>query len=416
MIIKKEPWDPFKARLEFPAFELEPLNQLAYLDSAATSQRLAVALNAERDMYLTANGNAKRGGHPLAEAATLIQQKARETVAEFCHVKSDQVIFTSSATASINLAAQSLEGMDLKGKIILTTELEHHSNFLPWMQLAQRKGASFEVLALAEDLDEVELQENAVALASRPEVALLAITAQSNVTGAAPKKLRDIIAAAKSVGAITLVDASQAVAHGQWPKDLWEADMVVFSAHKLYASLGTGVLIVRPEMLQLMKPSLFGGGMVATLKQSADHSWAARWFNGVEQFESGSQNTASLASLTAAIEHLKGWDRGALLQHEKALSDWTRTQLKRLPGITVIGSGASEGIVSFYASWAHAHDVGSILDAQGVCVRTGHHCAMPLMQSLKVTACVRASFGPYSTWTDARRLIEGVMSAHRRFK
>lgn len=406
-------WDPLAARRLFPAFSQEPMSSLAYLDSAATGQRLACALAAERDFYLDANANARRGAHLLAARATEIHERGRASVAAFCSVAPEQVIFAQSATMAINTLALALPSKARLGpaRSVICSELEHHSNFLPWMELARRTGSAFEALQASAqgELD----QQRSVERLSRPDVALFAISAQSNVTGEAPPT-RALIAAARAAGAIAVVDAAQAVAHGEWPSDLWGADFAVFSGHKIYATFGAGVLVAREGALDGLSPALFGGGMVSDVSIGADGQWRARWSSSVERFEPGTQNTAAVAALGAALEEVGEWDRGQLRAHEAALSSWSARELSGIPGVRVFGGSA--GIVAFHASWAHAHDIGTELDARGVAIRVGHHCAMPLIKRLGVSACSRASFGPYSSQQDAIRLIEGVQAARRRFE
>lgn len=410
----KAAWDPLSARSRFPAFESEPLKSLAYLDSAATGQRLGSALEAEERFYLSSNANARRGAHLLASLATQAQEGARERVARFCQARPEETVFAASATMAINIAARAMgkaAGLG-PGKTVICTELEHHSNFLPWMELARESGAGFEALPVNE---EGELDEAAcVERLSRPDVALFAASALSNVTGAAPP-LRALMKAAKSAGALTLADGAQAIAHGEaWPADRWGADCAVFSGHKAYATFGAAAWLASEELLDRLEPSWFGGGMVSDVSDKGA-GWKARWSKGVAKFEPGTQNTASLSALAAALDEMSGWDREALREHEAALARWTAEELAKIPGVRVLGAAEkTEGVASFHASWAHAHDIGTALDARGVAIRVGHHCAMPLMRRWGIAACSRASFGPYSTREEAERLVEGVLFAKRR--
>lgn len=407
-------WDPERARERFPAFESEPLRGLAYLDSAATGQRLGSALAAQERFYLTQNANARRGAHALAALATEAQESARARVAAFCKAKPEETLFAPSATMAINALARALgvaAGLG-PGKTVVCSELEHHSNFLPWMEIARQSGAAFEVLPV-DELGRLSEAAGAERL-SRPDVAILAISALSNVTGCAPPT-RALIAAAKSAGALTLVDAAQAIAHGEpWPEDRWGADCAVFSGHKAYAPFGVGVWLASEELQARLEPSLWGGGMVSDVALK-DGVWRARWSRGPAKFEPGTQDSAAQSALGAALEEMRGWDAQALRQHEAELARWSAAELGRIPGVRILGDAqALEGMVSFHADWAHAHDIGTALDARGVLIRVGHHCAMPLMRRWGVSACSRASFGPYSTQQEARRLVEAVEFARRR--
>jgi cysteine desulfurase/selenocysteine lyase len=373
------PFDPEAIRRQF-AFFGSPKPPI-YLDSAATTQKPAVVLDAVRRFYETENGSAYRGLHPLAEAATARWEEARATVGEFLNAPSPAwIVFTKSATESLNLLARSLGTGWKRGDAVVASALEHHSNLVPWFQLKESAGIDVRVLP-CDDEGALDLAALDGFLADG-RVKLVAVTAQSNVLGVRPD-LPAIIAKAKAAGALTCVDAAQAVSHGPIDVAALGCDFLVFSGHKAFAPTGVGVLCARPDLLAAMPPFLGGGGMVRDVSEEgfvpADVP---------ERFEAGTLPIGEAVGLMAALRWMRALPRGEVGAHERTLLE-DALALGEIPGARLLGprdSSKRHGCLSFTIDGLHAHDLADQLAARGFCLRSGHHCAEPLHRRLGLAA------------------------------
>lgn len=412
-----------KIKSEFPIFSrlIRGDQPLIYLDSAATSQKPIVVLDAERDFYTKHNAAAHRGAHQLAEEATELFEGARSKVARFLNAKSEnEIIFTKSATESINLLAYSLGNAKPgskfhieKGDRIVVSEMEHHANLIPWQELAARTGAELKWLGVTDEgrLDLSNLEE---IIDKRTKV--VALTHQSNVLGTindfngAISQVKNRI---KEVGALFLVDACQSVPHLKVDVQALGADFLTFSGHKAVGPTGVGVLWGRNELLDEMPPFLTGGSMIVNVTMES-----ATYLPAPKRFEAGVPNMAQAVGLGAAVDYLEKISLDAIHQQELSLTKKAIEGLKQIPGLSIIGPedlvdrGA---VVSFAVAGVHPHDLGQALDQYGIAVRTGHHCAWPLMRRYKVVATTRASFYLYNSESDVDALIEGVARARKYF-
>ncbi|NDB08389.1 MAG: cysteine desulfurase [Actinobacteria bacterium] len=390
---------------------------LIYLDSGATSQKPVAVIEAESDFYRLHNSAVHRGAHLIAEEATDIYEGARIKVARFIGAESaDEVIFTKSATESINLLAYSLGQSDTKssfhlkpGASIVVSELEHHANLIPWQELAKRSGASLRWFPATED-GRLDLSNLDQVIDSSTKI--VALTHQSNVTGAITP-LSEIVKQAKSVGALTILDSCQSVPH--FPVDVRELgiDFLAFSGHKMVGPTGIGVLWGRKELLNQISPFLFGGSMVTSVSMTE-----ATFADTPRKFEAGVPNMAGAAGLSAAVDYLESLGMEAIHQHELSLNDYALAQLKEIAGLRLIGpyENIDRGAVfSFTLEGIHPHDVGQSLDDRGIAVRTGHHCAWPLMKKFGISGTTRASFYLYNSLEDVDRLVEGIYETQRFF-
>jgi cysteine desulfurase/selenocysteine lyase len=375
---------------------------LVYLDSGATSQRYAGALDAEREFSERVNAAVHRGAHQLSEEATDAYEGARRAVARFIGGQEDEVVFTKNATEGLNLVAygfsNSVAGQPKdprltlgEGDEILITEMEHHANLVPWQELALRTGATLRWVGVTDEgrLDLSQLEE---LLSERTKV--LAFTHVSNVLGTI-NPVRELVDAARSVGAVTVLDACQSAPHLTLDLDALGVDFAAFSGHKMYGPTGVGVLWGRGELLAAMPPFLTGGSMIETVRMEAT-TYAAP----PQRFEAGSPNSAQAVGLGAAIEWLDSLGLDRVAAHEHALTERLLAGLAERPWVRVVGPVTAQdrvGAVSFDVAGVHAHDVGQVLDDTGVGVRVGHHCAWPLHRRMGVTATTRATLAVYTT-------------------
>jgi cysteine desulfurase/selenocysteine lyase len=375
---------------------------LVYLDSGATSQRYAGALDAEREFSERVNAAVHRGAHQLSEEATDAYEGARRAVARFIGGQEDEVVFTKNATEGLNLVAygfsNSVAGQPKdprltlgEGDEILITEMEHHANLVPWQELALRTGATLRWVGVTDEgrLDLSQLEE---LLSERTKV--LAFTHVSNVLGTI-NPVRELVDAARSVGAVTVLDACQSAPHLTLDLDALGVDFAAFSGHKMYGPTGVGVLWGRGELLAAMPPFLTGGSMIETVRMEAT-TYAAP----PQRFEAGSPNSAQAVGLGAAIEWLDALGLDRVAAHEHALTERLLAGLAERPWVRVVGPVTAQdrvGAVSFDVAGVHAHDVGQVLDDTGVGVRVGHHCAWPLHRRMGVTATTRATLAVYTT-------------------
>jgi cysteine desulfurase/selenocysteine lyase len=396
-------------RAEFPALSGTVHGKpLVYLDTAASALKPRAVLDAERLFLETDYANVHRGVHTLSQRATDAFEAARETVRRHIGAaRSDEIVFTSGATDGINLVAYAWGGSQLQpGDVVLVTRMEHHANLVPWQLVAEQTGAQLAVVELTEqgELDEADFQSK---LELNPR--LVAFTAVSNVLGTVNEVAR-WTQAAHAVGARVLVDACQAIAHGGIDVSVWGADFVVFSAHKIYGPTGIGVLYGRAEVLADLPPWRGGGDMIDQVDLERGTTFAPPPF----RFEAGTPHISGAIGLAAALEWHAALGAEAVATHEARLLAHAEAGLRSIDGVRLIGTAPSRiGVVSFLLGAHHPYDVGTLLDARGIAVRTGHHCAQPLMAKWGLPGTVRASFGVYTTEDEVDALIDGVRRAAR---
>ena len=397
--MQNNPW-----RKDFPIFSAdENGNRLVYLDSAATTQHPTQVLDAVTHYYLHDNANPHRGVYELAMRATDAHEGARHRVAQFFHAGDDEMIFTQNTTESLNLVAYSY-GMHFlhAGDEIVLSVAEHHSNLVPWQRVATAVGAKLVYLYPGADgrLPDEELEQKITS-----KTRLVAIGMVSNVLGLrAP--VEKIVARAHAVGAVVVLDCAQSAPHTPVDVKKLDVDFAACSAHKLYAPMGMGALYVRKEILDKMPPFLSGGDMIGSV-----HEQTATWAEGPRKFEAGTRNVGGEVGFAAALDYMDGIGWETLEKHEHALLDRMLTGMRTLPWLTVYGEPTANGrygVVSFNVQDVHPHDVATILDAGGVAVRAGHHCAQPLMEFLGIGSCCRASVAIYNDEEDIDALLNNL--------
>ncbi|WP_295777040.1 SufS family cysteine desulfurase [uncultured Microbacterium sp.] len=377
---------------------------LAYLDSAATSQKPLAVLDAERDFLTHANAAVHRGAHTLAAEATELFEDARATVAGFVGARPEQLVWTSGATMGLNLVAYSIgnAGLVRPGDEIVTTAIEHHANLIPWQELAARTGA---VLRHIPAHDDGTLDMDAAASLITARTRVVAFTHVSNVLGIV-NPVAELIALAQGVGAITVMDACQSAPHLPLDLPALGVDLAVFSGHKMLGPYGVGGLYGRTPVLEALPPFLTGGSMITTVTLDG-----AEYLPPPQRFEAGTQPVGPAIGLAAAVRYLDDIGLDRIHAHEGMLAQRMHAGLAEIPGIRLLGDAAGVervGLWAFDVDGVHAHDAGQYLDALGIAVRVGHHCAAPLHSRYGVTASVRASTALYNTTDDVDRLIEAV--------
>ncbi|MCV7064579.1 cysteine desulfurase [Mycolicibacterium farcinogenes] len=402
--------DLARIRADFPILSrvMRGGKQLAYLDSGATSQKPLQVLDAEREFLTTSNGAVHRGAHQLMEEATDAYEQGRADIASFVGAEPDELVFTKNATESLNLVAYVLGDKRFEhavgpGDVIVTTELEHHANLIPWQELAQRTGATLRWYGVTEDgridLDSLQLDER---------VKVVAFSHHSNVTGAiAP--VAELVSRAKAVGAITVLDACQSVPHQPVDFRALDVDFAAFSGHKMLGPTGIGVLYGRANLLNAMPPFITGGSMIETVTMEQ-----TTYAPAPQRFEAGTPMTSQVVGLAAAARYLRDIGMDAVEAHEAELVAAALDGLASVPGVRIIGPQSIEhrgSPVSFVVDGIHAHDVGQVLDDEGVAVRVGHHCAWPLHRRFGIAATARASFAVYNTLDEVDRLVAGIKRA-----
>ena len=406
-------YDVAAVRRDFPILNREVNGRpLVYLDNAATSQKPRSVIQALVDYYENYNANVHRGAHTLAVEATEAYEGARRRIAAFINAPSpESVIFVRNTTEAINLVAQTWAMATVRrGDRIVVTEMEHHSNLVPWQHVAQQTGAELRLMAIDADyqLDLSDLDELV-----GPSTRLVAMPHMSNVLGTIVP-VREIVEAAHRVGALVLVDGAQSVPH--MPVDVQEldCDFLAFSGHKMLGPTGIGVLYVRPEVLEQMEPFLRGGEMVLEVTYET-----ATWNHLPMKFEAGTPNIADAIALGAAVDYLTSLGMENVRQHELELTRYALERFSELEEVITYGPADAArrgGVVSFYMSDVHPHDIGQVLDHSGIAIRAGHHCAMPLVRSrLHVPATARASFYLYNTEAEIDALIDGLEETLRFF-
>ncbi|WP_429070597.1 aminotransferase class V-fold PLP-dependent enzyme [Aeromonas dhakensis] len=392
-----------RLRSQFPALAQEVNGHpLVYLDNAATTQKPQAVLDAINHYYRADNANVHRAAHALSGRATRAFEDARETVARFINApRSHEVIWTRGTTEAINLVAHSWGMSELKaGDEIILSTLEHHANIVPWQLVAQRTGAVIRVIPLDERGD---LDLAAYRAMLGPRTRLVSVAHVSNALGTV-NPVKEIVAAAKAAGALTLIDGAQAVAHLEVDVQAIGCDFYAFSGHKLYGPTGIGVLWGRTELLERMPPWQAGGEMIDRV------SFSGTTFNTLPfKFEAGTPHIAGAIGLAAAIDFVMEQDRGVLASHEAALSDYLVAGLQQVPGLRLVGEpGQRAGAVSFLLRDIHPQDAATLLDMQGIALRVGHHCAMPLMESLGIGGTMRASLACYNNRDDVDALLAAL--------
>ena len=395
--------DVDRVRKDFPVLEREVHGKpLAYLDNAATSQKPRAVIDALTHYYSRYNANIHRGVHTLSEEATVAYEAARDKVRDFIRApSSEEIVFTRGTTEAINLVAQSyLRPRVREGDEILISQMEHHSNIVPWQLLREQTGAVLKVAPINER-GEIELEQFSNLLG--PRTRFVALAHVSNALGTI-NMVQEMVRLARERGVPVLLDGAQAVPH--LPVDVQElgCDFYAVSGHKMYAPTGIGALYGRRELLEEMGPYQGGGEMILSV------TFEKTIYNRVpHKFEAGTPNIAGAIGLGTAIEYLLGLDLQAVRAHEDEVLEYATEEVSKVPSVRLIGTAASKtGVLSFLLGEIHAHDVGTVLDQEGIAVRTGHHCAQPVMDRFGVTATARASFAVYNTTEEVDRLVEGL--------
>lgn len=377
---------------------------VVYLDNAATTQKPRQVIDALVDFYSTTNANVHRGTHHLSREATRLFEAARETVARFVNATlPSEIIFTRGTTESINLVASILTDTLHEGDEVVISALEHHSNIVPWQMACLHKSAVLKIIPLAAD---GMLDMEAYRKMLNPRTKMVAIGHISNALGTI-NPVREMISAAKAVGALTLVDGAQGIAHGPVDMKQLGCDFYAFSGHKMYGPMGIGVLYARQELFEKLPPYQFGGEMIEKV------SFDKTTFNVPPyKYEAGTPNVADAVGLAVAIDYLEALGWGFVKEKEQSLLDYAMQQLSLIPGMKIFGSAANKSaIVSFHIEGTHFYDLGTLLDHMGIALRTGNHCAQPLMDVLGITGTLRASFVFYNTFAEIDLLAEALSKA-----
>ena len=411
-------FDALAIRTDFPIFDrtIRDGKRLVYLDSGATSQKPQSVIDAEVDFYRLHNAAVHRGAHQLAEEATDIYEGARATVAAFIGARVDEVVFTKSATESLNLVAYAMGNASpgsrfhlTSGDSIVVTEMEHHANLIPWQQLSARTGAT---LSWFEVTPEGRLDLSNINSVITEKTKVVALTHQSNVLGTI-NPLDAIIKRAHEVGAAVVLDACQSVPHMKVDVSALGVDFLAFSGHKALGPTGVGVFWGRSELLAELPPFLTGGSMIETVTMTT-----ATWAPAPRKFEAGVPNMAQAAGLAAALDYLSSVGLDRVHAHEIELTRYLLGKFSEIDDLKIIGPSTTEsrgGSVSFTFGDIHPHDLGQFLDSQGIAVRTGHHCAWPLNRKMGVPATTRASLYLYNTVQDCDALVAGILDAQKYF-
>ena len=394
-------------RNDFPIFRDHP--SLVYLDNAATTQKPSCVIEAVRRFYETENANPLRGLYDLAQRATAAYEESREAVAGFIGAASpEEIIFTRNASESLNLVAYSYGTFLKEGDEILISVMEHHSNLIPWQQLAERSGA---LLKFLECDAEGRITEKAFRAALTPKTRIVSMTQISNVLGVR-SDIKTFVRLAHEAGAVFVCDGAQSVPHIPVNVRDLDVDFLAFSGHKVLAPMGIGVLYGKKALLEKMPPFLTGGEMIEYVTRES-----ATWAELPHKFEAGTVNAAGAVGLRAAIEYYNRTGFDAIVKREEALGELAFDALSSVPHLHIMGSDQAKehnGIFSFSLDGVHPHDIAEILNADGVCIRAGHHCAQVLMQHMKTPSTVRASLAFYNREEDIERLAQSLKTVRRR--
>lgn len=396
-------FDVDRVRRDFPILHQEVHGKpLAYLDNAATSQKPRAVIDAITNYYLTDNANIHRGVHTLSERATLAYERGRESVGRFLNAReSREIVFVRGTTEAINLVAHAYARPLLKpGDEIVVSVLEHHSNFVPWKMACEATGARLKVVPIS-DAGELLLDEYERLLGDRTR--LVALNHVSNALGTI-NPAAEIVRLAHARGIPVLLDGAQAVPHMPVDVQALDCEFYAFSGHKLFGPTGIGALYAKAALLDRMPPWQGGGDMISSVTLEE-----VRYNTAPAKFEAGTPDIAGVVGLAAAIDYLGRIDLAGAAGHEAALARYAEDRLARIPGVTIVGRARQKAaVVSFVMSSAHPHDIGTILDQEGVAIRTGHHCCQPLMHRLGVAATARASLAFYNTKDDVDRLVAAL--------
>jgi cysteine desulfurase / selenocysteine lyase len=419
--------DVAKIRADFPILSrtVRDGKPLVYLDSGATSQRPRQVLDAERHFLETSNAAVHRGAHALAEEATDAYESARERIAAFVGADLHEVVFTKNATEGINLVAYAMgnasvgEGVDpaaerfrlRPGDEIVTTEMEHHANLVPWQELCRRTGATLRWFSVTPD-GRLDLDSDEARSVINERTKVVAFTHQSNVLGTVPP-VEELVRRAREVGAYTVLDACQSVPHAPVDLHALGVDFAAFSGHKMLGPSGIGVLYGRAELLEALPPFLLGGSMIELVRMEG-----STYAPPPARFEAGVPMTSQAIGLGAAVDYLSAIGMEQVKAHENELTGAALLKLQDLPGVSIVGPRTTEargGAVAFTIEGIHPHDASQVLDDSGIAVRVGHHCAWPLHRAFGVQASIRASFHVYNTMEEVDALVAGVRRAQEFF-
>jgi len=404
--------DVSRVRQDFPILEREvwPGVKVIYLDSTATSQKPLVVIEAMDAFYRHSNANIHRGVHVLAEESTALYEQARQKIAKFINAPSErQVIYTRNTTESINLVAYTWARANLKsGDLVILTEMEHHSNLVPWHMLAAERGIQLEFIPVTDD-GLLDLETYKSLLSRTPK--LVSFTHMSNVLGTI-NPAAEMIKLAHEAGAVTIVDGAQSVPHLDVDMQALDADFYTFSAHKMCGPTGIGILYGKTALLEAMPPFLGGGDMIREVK--------LRSFRPNElpyKFEAGTPAIAEAVGFGVAVDYLNSIGMDKVVAHEHEIIEYALERLEEIPGLKVFGPSADKkgGVASFTFEGVHPHDVAQILDRNGIAVRAGHHCAQPLHEKFGIPATTRASFYLYSTKEEVDKLVQGIYKVKKIF-
>ena len=395
----------------FPIFEKNPA--LVYLDSAATTQKPKIVIDKEKEFYKNKNSNIHRGLYKLSEEATQEYEGARKIIAKFINASQNEIIFTKGTTESLNLLAYTIDSLTWENKNkgkneILLTEMEHHSNLVPWQQLEKAFGYKLKFIPIKKDLT---LDYNKAKKLINKNTSIVSISMISNALGT-QNDVKSLIKLAKKHKAITIVDAAQAIAHKKINVKELDCDFLAFSGHKTFAPFGIGVLYGKYKLLDKMRPFHFGGDMIESVSFNS-----STFQNPPIKFEAGTQNIAGAIALGEAISFINKIGIKNIENYESKLTDYTYNKLKTIKGITIYKPKNSQNIISFNLNEIHCHDVAQILsDKFNICIRAGHHCAMPLMTKLKIAGTCRISISIYNTKEDINKLISSLIKVKEVFE
>jgi cysteine desulfurase/selenocysteine lyase len=407
----KDTLDVANLRKDFPMLSQADGKRFAYLDSASSSMTPEPVLAAMDEYYRTYRANVHRGMYKISEKATERFEEVRRKMADFIRADEGEIVFTRGTTEGLNMVAHSLAKGLGNGDEVVMTVMEHHANLVPWQQYAKEYGFALKFIPITADY---QLDMDAAAKMITSATKVVAVTYASNVLGTIVP-VSALAKMAHAVGATVIVDAAQAAGHQQIDVRKLDCDFLAFSGHKMFGPTGSGVLYGKKAMLETLTPMLYGGDMIKEVRFE-DSTWnETPW-----KFEAGTPNIAGVIGLGAAADYVKSIGIDVIAAHETALAKDAISKLKQVPGVRIIGPDVNEdrtGVVSFEVEGIHPHDVATILDAEGICVRGGHHCAMPLLQTLKlVNGTARASFSAYSTAEDVDALVAGIVKARKIFR
>ena len=381
--------------------------RLVYLDNAATTQKPIEVINAIKEFYEKDNANVHRGLHELSLRSSIQYENAHKSVAEFINANEEEIIFTSGTTESINLLANSFEHILKPNDEIVITEMEHHSNFVPWQQLAIRKKLKLKIIPIKKDLSlDLDIAKKLITKKTK----IVAITHISNSLGTI-NPIKEIIINAHKNNSLTIIDAAQSISHTKINVKNLDCDFLAFSGHKIFAPTGIGVLYGKKHLLEKLQPSKFGGGMIkeVTIKNST-------WNDLPWKFEAGTPNISGAIGLQKAIEFVNNIGINNIEKHNQELTKYAISKLKNIPGITLYTPKNQGPIISFTLKNIHPHDVSEILNLEGIATRAGNHCTMPLMNKLKIQGTNRISFQIYNTKEDIDILIKAINKVQEVFK